>query len=202
MQIDVGDLRQIDRLFFDLEARHGRLDVLVNNVGIAGPRSNIEDVTDEEWERVMSINVTACFGTVRRCVPLMKRQGGGSIINISSSSTKTNPLMRSPYVVSKAAVEGLTRALARELGPFKIRCNAILPGSMNNDRMMRVLRRIAEAQQRPFEDVIEAARESNSMKTLIEMRDVADMAAFLASDEAQHVSGQLIAVDGNVEREE
>lgn len=199
---DVGNAKDIDELFADFRARHNRLDVLVNNVGIAGPRANVENISDQDWERTLAVNVTGCFRMVKHSVPIMKRCGGGSIINISSTSTKTCPPMRSAYVVSKAAIEGFTRALARELGPFNIRCNGVLPGGVKNERFMRVMHQVAEEVNVPIETAVTQARENCSMKALIEMDEIASMVAFLVSDEALHISGQLIAVDGNTEKEE
>ena len=109
---------------------------------------------------------------------------------------------RTPYVASKAGVEGLTRALARELGPDNIRINAILPGMIDNERMRGVLQRIADQEGRSVEEVERSALNCVSMRTKIQPAEIAEMVLFLCSDAARHVTGQLISVDGNVEWEE
>jgi len=107
-----------------------------------------------------------------------------------------------PYVASKAAVNGLTYNIARELGPFNIRCNAILPGAVNNERGMGVVKKVAEDKGVPVQEFLEDALKYISMRTTVEPEEIADLAVFLASDKAKHISGQLIAVDGNMEWEE
>ena len=122
----------------------GRVDVLVNCVGIAGPHALLEDISDEDWQTSMQVNVTGMFYTMKRAIPGMKERRYGAIVNFSTGSTITRLPSRSAYIVSKYAVEGLTMNAARELGPFNVRCNAILPGAINNDRMNMVMERGAK----------------------------------------------------------
>ncbi|MBL8700517.1 MAG: SDR family oxidoreductase [Alphaproteobacteria bacterium] len=197
---DVADRLAVDRLFDGLEAAGG-LDVLVNNVGIAGPTAAAEHVALEDWDRTMAVNLGAHFLCCRRAIPTMKARGGGAIVNISSTSARTGLPLRLPYVVSKAAVLSLTTNLARELGPAGIRVNAILPGGIRGPRLEKVIANKAEAL-----GVTPAAYERDlvgfiSMRTLVEPADIAAMAVFLASPAARFVSGQLIGVCGNVEYE-
>jgi len=141
------------------------------------------------------------FLTIREAVPAMQQNRHGVIVNFSSMSTKTVMPFRLPYVASKAGFEGLTKALARELGPHKIRVNAILPGAIDNQRLKNVLSRIAEQDGRTVEDVEAESLQFVSMRTKIQPDEIADMVLFLCSDAARHVTGQLIGVDGNLERE-
>lgn len=198
---DVGDPAAVDELFDHAIARMGGLDVLVNNVGIAGPTAAAEDVLPEDWDTTLRVNLSSHFYCIRRAIPLMKTAGGGCIVNISSSSAKTGLPLRLPYVVSKVAVLGLTTSLAREVGPFGIRVNAILPGAIDGDRLRRVIRAKAEAL-----EVEESAYEQElmryvSLRTTIPPDDIASMILFLASPAGQRITGQLIGVDGNVEYE-
>lgn len=198
---DVSSPSEVDGLHNDVMNKLGGIDSLVNNAGIGGPRKPIEDVSDDEWAQVMAVNVTGMFNAVRRFVPGLKRQGGGSIINISTTSTKTGLPQRTPYVVSKAAVEGFTRNLARELGPFNIRCNAISPGSIENERGRALMRVKAEREGISYETALQHRLSYISMRTRIEPTEIGEMAAFLASDRAAHVTGQCLSVCGNVEWE-
>lgn len=191
----VGGMREA------LEAR-GQIDVLVNNAGIAGPHAALEDMSDEEWDRTIRVNLYGMFNWIKQVLPAMKERRDGAIVNISTGSIRTIPVDRSVYNVSKAAVEGLTRTVAREVGPHNVRVNAIQPGMVNNARMEGIVRRIADQSDRTPREVEEDFLRFISMRTKIEPEEIADMAVFLASDQASHVTGQVIAVDGLIEWEQ
>lgn len=180
----------------------GGVDFLINVVGISGPTAATEDVSLEDWQTSLDVNLTAIFLTCKLVIPELKRQKFGGIVNFSTASTRTLLPNRSPYVVSKFAVEGLTRNLARELGPFGIRANAILPGAINNDRMRTIIERVANTRGVSAEQAAEDRLQYISMRTMIEPQELADMIVFLCSDQARHVSGQLIGVDGHSEWEQ
>lgn len=194
---DVGDPRSVAALFADV----GFPDILVNNAGIGGPSAPLEEMSVEDWNRTISVNLNGMFYCLRHVVPAMKAKRAGVIVNISTASTRTGLPNRLPYVASKAGVEGLTRNVARELGPFGIRCNAILPGLVDNARGRRLVDNLAAREGLAAEAAYEKFTSFVSMRTMIAMEEIADMAVFLASDAAKHVSGQLIGVDGNMEWE-
>jgi NAD(P)-dependent dehydrogenase (short-subunit alcohol dehydrogenase family) len=198
---DVADEGQVARLFSEARACMGQIDVLINTVGISGPRGPIETLSFADWRGTLAANLDSMFLTIRQAVPDMRRNKRGAIINFSTGSTKTVMPFRSPYVASKAGVEGLTRSLARELGPDNIRINAILPGMIDNERMRGVLARVAQQEGRPVEVVEQEALNFISMRTKIQPAELADMVLFLCSDAARHVTGQMISVDGNIEWE-
>ena len=199
---DVADPTAVASLVDEATEWMGGIHVLVNNVGIAGPRSPMEEISDEDWDRVMRVNLYGMFHTMRCLIPQMRERGGGVVVNISTGSVNTVPPGRSVYNVSKAAVEGLTRTMARELGPSNIRVNAIQPGMVNNARMRRIVQRIADQEGRTYEEVESGFLDYVSMRTKIEPTEIADLTVFLASDEARHLTGQIIALDGNTEWEE
>lgn len=198
---DVADESQVAALFHEARARMGPIDVLVNTVGISGPRGPIESLSFADWRATLAANLDSMFLTIRQAVPDMRRNKRGAIVNFSTGSTKTVMPFRSPYVASKAGVEGLTKALARELGPDNIRINAILPGMIDNERMRGVIARIAQQESRTAEAVEQEALQFISMRTKIQPAEIAEMVLFLCSDAARHISGQLIGVDGNIEWE-
>jgi NAD(P)-dependent dehydrogenase (short-subunit alcohol dehydrogenase family) len=199
---DVGDPAALQRAVAEAAAWLGDISVLVNNVGIGGPRAAVEDIALADWQRTLDVNVTAMFVAMQAVIPGMKRRGGGVIVNFSTGSTRTRLPHRTAYVVSKFAVEGLTLNAARELGPHNIRVNAILPGMIDNARMRGIIAAKAQETGRA-PDAIEADYlRYISLRRQTQPADLADMVLFLASDAGRMVTGELIAVSGNLEWED
>lgn len=180
----------------------GGVDVLVNNAGVGGGHAPIAEITDEAWLHTIGVNLNGPFWCVREVAPMMQAQRSGVIINISTSSVRTGLPFRLPYVASKSALSGFTLNIARELGPFNIRCNAIFPGAINNERGRALISRFAEERGVSYDAAQAEMLKYVSMRTVIEPEEIAAMAVFLASDAARHVSGQEIGVCGNAEWEE
>jgi NAD(P)-dependent dehydrogenase (short-subunit alcohol dehydrogenase family) len=175
----------------------GGLDVLVNNVGIAGPTGPVEEVDPDEWDKVLKINLTAAFDVTRLAIPHLKRSPAGVIINMSSVAGRLGWANRSPYCTTKWGLIGFTKTLAIELGKYGIRANAILPGAVDGSRVQAVLESQARAHGRPVEEVMRVAMAGQSIKTLVDPRDVAALAVFLASDSGKSISGQMLPIDGD-----
>ncbi|MBX3569624.1 MAG: SDR family oxidoreductase [Rhizobiaceae bacterium] len=196
---DVGDPACVDAMFDEALGRLGGLDILVNNAGIAGPTKLLEDVTDAEWKATIDIDLTSQFYCARRAIPLMKEARGGSIVNLSSTAGLFGLPMRSPYVAAKFAVIGLTKTLAMELGEHGIRVNAICPGSVEGDRMARVL--AAESAALGVDPAVLRHNyvKHTSMRTFVSAEDIAAMVVFICSDHGARISGQSLAVDGHTE---
>ncbi len=196
---DVSDPMQVDQLFDEAADHLGGLDVLVNNAGISGPTGPIEELSPEDWDQTMAVNINGQFYCARRAVPLLKAAGGGSIINLSSTAGFLGYPLRSPYAASKWAVIGLTKSLAMELGQFGIRVNAICPGPVESLRMDAVIAAEAEAMG-VSEDTIRAAYyRQTSLHTFVTKQDIANMALYLCSDIGSKISGQAVTVDGHTE---
>jgi NAD(P)-dependent dehydrogenase (short-subunit alcohol dehydrogenase family) len=197
---DVADEAAVDRLFDDLGRRWGgRLDVLVNNAGIAGPTAGIDAIEPDAWRRTIEVNLNSAYYFARRAVPLLKRSRG-SIVNISSVAGRLGYAFRTPYAASKWALVGLSHSLAKELGPDGVRVNAVLPGIVAGPRIDGVFRARAEALGQSVAEVEAAYLEKVSMRRKVTAADVAAMVLFLCSDAARNVSGQAISVDANVEQ--
>jgi NAD(P)-dependent dehydrogenase (short-subunit alcohol dehydrogenase family) len=199
---DIGDEKAVAAIFDHIGSALGGLDVLVNNVGIAGPTAAAEDVSLVDWNESLRVNLTSHFLCARAAISAMKAQGSGLIVNISSGSAKVGLPMRLPYVVTKGAVLSMTTNLARELGPFGIRVNAILPGAIRGPRIERVIKAKAEALGVDPKEHEKSMLRYISMRTMVEPDDIAAMIEFLASSAGGRISGQLIGVDGNIEWEE
>ncbi|MCW3838092.1 SDR family oxidoreductase [Sphingomonas canadensis] len=194
---DVSDEREVAAMFDAI----GGVDVLVNNAGIGGPRGSIEEIDGVEWERTIAVNLTGAFHVTRRAVAAMKTAGGGAIVNISTASVRTGMPMRTAYVASKQGLMGFTANLARELGPDNIRCNAILPGLIDNPRGRALVARMADENGRSVAETEAEMLRFISMRCWIDPAEVGDLAVFLASPAARHITGQFIGVCGGAEWE-
>lgn len=166
----------------------GRVDVLVNNAGIALPNVNIADTDAQQWERVLAVNLTAPFHLIRAVLPHMREQRRGHIINISSNATRRLPAGLGAYSVSKAGLEALTQILAKEEGPNGIRVNAVAPGPVRTEMLEEYFTKMGPERTQAFLGSIPLRRAG-------EPHEIAAMVAFLATD-AAYVTGQVIFVNG------
>ncbi len=196
---DIARVDQVDSLFDEVRRVHGRLDVLVNNAGIAGPTAPIEAIEPADWDRAIAVDLNGQFYCTRRAVPMLKAAGGGSIINIASNAAFFGFPLRAPYTACKWALIGLTKTLAMELGTHRIRVNAICPGSVKGPRIDRVIERDAAERGRTAEEIRAIYARQSSMRLFVSAEDVANLAFFLASDQGATISGQAIGIDGHTE---
>ena len=197
--VNVRSEGEIDAWFDDALEDLGGLDVLVNNAGIKGPTAPVDDIELADWRECLEICLDSHFLCARRAAPVMKSQGAGSIINLSSTAGLYGFGNRTPYAAAKWAVIGLTKSLAVELGPHKVRCNAICPGAVRGDRINRVIQGEADMRGVPFDVVAREMVWSQSISRFVEPSEIADMCVFLGSAAASMVNGQAIAVDGHIE---
>ncbi|MGF3026093.1 SDR family oxidoreductase [Methylobacterium aquaticum] len=196
---DVASREDVARLFAEADGALGGLDCLVNNAGIAGPTGRVEEIAPEEWDRTLDICITGQFNCVRLAVPRLRASANPSIVNLSSAAGRFGFPLRTPYAAAKWAVIGFTKSLSRELGPDGIRVNAVLPGIVAGDRQRRVLE--AKAQQRGISvpEIEQAAFAAASIKDYVTARQIADQILFLASERGKTISGQALAVDGDLQ---
>jgi len=199
---DVAHGNAVEAMFSKFHRQVGPIEVLVNNAGIGGPRASIEKVTENDWSRCVAVNLTGAFHTLRYAIPVMKDRQRGSVINIVTASARTGLPGRTPYIASKWGLRGLTLNAARELGPYNIRVNGIFPGPVDNPRGRGLIERQAAEKGVSIEEATEQILSYVSMRTLVQPNDVAALCLFLASAAARHITGQEIAVDGNLEWEE
>src|SRR5210317_114770 len=188
------------KLFKDISKKTKKLDCLINNVGIAGPTGTIENLKSEDWEKTLKVNVISHFYFTKLAIPMIKKNNGGSIINLSSGAGIMGFPLRSPYAASKWAIVGVTKTLAMELGKFKIRVNAICPGTIKGDRMVRVVRDKSKFLKVSKKQIEKEFISMASMNCWIYEEDIGKMCSFLISNEAERISGQIIGVDGNAIR--
>jgi NADPH2:quinone reductase len=143
---DVADPAMVKRVFAELDEQHGRLDVLVNNAGISGPIDAVQNIEPEDWNRTIQVNLNSHFYFAREAVPRLRRAGGGSIIMMASTAAYHGCPLRAPYAAGKWGLLGLMKTMAMELGPSGIRVNAICPGSVEGERIDRVMSHDARVQ--------------------------------------------------------
>jgi 3-oxoacyl-[acyl-carrier protein] reductase len=186
--IDVADETQCERMSAAALERFGRIDVLINNAAIF---STIElkpfwELSVNEWDELMAVNVRGSWLAMKAVVPAMRDQGGGSIVNVSSSVVLGGRPNYLHYVTSKSAVIGMTRAAARELGAFNIRVNCIMPGATTTE----IPRKTVSPER------AQALLANQSLKRAAGVDDLIGVAAFLASDDSRFMTGQTLNVDG------
>ncbi len=189
---DVGSSASVRAMVDQVMSAHGRIDILINNAALLSSlrQSPIEEITDEEWDQVMRVNITGAFYCTRAVAPIMRLAGWGRIINLSSDTAlNPPPIPYAHYVTSKAALIGFTRTLARELGADGITVNAIMPGSTETEiargkvvRENRV-KNVVPRQAIPRTEVAE---------------DLVGAALFLASEGADFITGQTLPVNGGL----
>lgn len=185
-QCNVADFGQTEIMVKDLIKTYGHVDILVNNAGIT--RDNlIMKMSEADFDAVIETNLKGCFNTIRHLSRQMLRQRSGKIINISSVSGVLGNAGQANYAASKAGIIGLTKTMARELASRGITVNAIAPGFVNTE-MTEVL----------SESVKETAVAQIPLKKFGEAEDIAETAAFLASDKSNYITGQVIHVDGGM----
>jgi 3-oxoacyl-[acyl-carrier protein] reductase len=183
---DLADLDRTAQVVRGLAGAHGGIDVLVNNAAIF-PRKEVANYTIQEWQSVQRVNVDAAFVCVQAVLPEMRAAGSGRIVNVSSITFFGNTPFLTPYVASKGALVGLTRALARECGPDGITVNAVAPGAFPT---------AAEAIHPDPEGYSASVLEKQAIKRRGVPADIANAVLFLSAPEASFITGQLLVVDG------
>ena len=199
-ECDASDEDEVSGFFNQINKKTKKIDALINNVGVAGPTGTIEKLSSDDWEKTLKINVISHFYFTKLAIPMLKKNKGGSIINISSGAGIMGFPLRSPYAASKWAVIGVTKTLAMELGKFKIRVNAICPGTIKGERMIRVIRDKANFLKISKKKIEKEFVSMASMNCWIYEEDIGKMCSFLISKDGERISGQTIPIDGNAIR--
>lgn len=185
--VNVGKKEDMEKMAQTALERYGRIDILCNNAGIYTNMARIEEMTEEDWDKILTVNLKGTFLAVRACVPQMIRQKYGRIL-ITSSTTgnRTAIIGLSHYAASKGGINGFIRNVALELAEHNITVNGVEPGNILTEGMIEVV----------GEEYIRVNKEVIPMGRLGDPEDIGHAMAFLASDEAKFITGQTIVVDG------
>jgi 3-oxoacyl-[acyl-carrier protein] reductase len=184
LKCDVGERASVEAALKTVEQRLGPVTALINNAGIGGPFHRVDEVTDDEWERIVSTNLRSVFYFARALLPGMKARGQGRIVNIASIYGLRGAAGSSTYCATKHAVVGYTRALADEWGAHGITCNAICPGFVDTP--------MTNAEQRSRVEAITPVRR------MAEPSEIAALALYLCGPKAGYINGAIWAVDGGI----
>lgn len=186
---DVRDRQQVDRFVSDVNERFGAVHCLINNAGIAHDGA-LWRLTPEVWSAVLDTNVTGAFNCIAACAQIFREQHSGKVVSVSAHQAQRPGFGVASYAASKAALEGLTRAAAVDLGSANVNVNAVAPGFIHTERLDQLPR-----------DLIERTRKRAVLGRLAEPEDIAKVIAFLCSEAARHITGQTIVVDGGLSLE-
>lgn len=184
VKADVSSQEQVLNMIESVNSHLGNIDILVNNAGIAG-QSLFTDITTEEWDRMFDINVKGMFHCCKAVLPQMIRNKWGKIVNISSIWGLTGASCEVHYSASKAAIIGLTRALAKEVGPSNIQVNCVAPGVIDTDMNSEL-----------DDQTLDELKEQTPLGIIGTGNDIAETVYFLTSDNAKFITGQVISPNG------
>jgi NAD(P)-dependent dehydrogenase (short-subunit alcohol dehydrogenase family) len=187
---DVLDAHQVEGMIGRVVKGWGRLDILVNNAGMGTPSLPVEEILPEAWDETMALNLRSAFFCVRVAAPVMKRQEYGRIVNVSSFAGRNYSRMSGPqYGAAKAGLQGFTRQMAVELGPYGINVNAVAPSIVLTARVKAKWEARTEAERQAILSEI-------PLRRLAQPEEVATVIAFLASDDASYVNGVCVDING------
>jgi NAD(P)-dependent dehydrogenase (short-subunit alcohol dehydrogenase family) len=189
IECDVSKKEEVDKLIKETKETYGRIDILVNNAGIVDFK-NFFDLQEEDWERILNVNLKGCFFCSQAVAEVMKESGGGSIINIGSIAMGQNGIgfpNTVPYVASKGGVAGITEAMAVDLADYNIRVNLIAPGVIETPMIDNIMEN---------DEMVKQIISRLPLKRIGKPEEISSVVLFLASDASSYMTGSVINVDG------
>jgi 3-oxoacyl-[acyl-carrier protein] reductase len=186
IQCDLLNKENVKGMIYEITSKTNSIDILINNAGVKKDGA-IDLLSDEDFMHVLEVNFLSVWHLIKTVVPFMKRAGFGRIINITSGVAKEGRANQSNYASSKAALENLTRSLAKELGPYKITVNAVAPGLIKTDMTKGY-----------SDELFTTYKENVPIKRLVSARDIGTACLFFAQDESSAISGQILGVNGGL----
>ena len=193
---DCTDDIQVNQVVDETMHRWGRIDVLVNSAGLRGPLVPVQDITEQEWDSVLAVNLKAVFLCCRGVLKVMMKQKSGSIVSISGTAGKEGMALRGSLCAAKWGLLGLTQTIAKEAGPYGIRANVICPGGMDEPDLRAMYAERAKGLGMEFSDLEKSILELTPLRKYAKHDEVAKAALFLASSDSSHTTGESLNVSG------
>lgn len=193
--VDVTRADDVARWIDGVAKEYGGPHWLVNNAGMNGASARLEDTSVAEFEKVISTNLLSTFYTIRACVPLMRAQGAGAIVNVGSTASLQGYATLSAYTASKHGVLGLTRSVALENADIPIRCNCICPGPVDTPLMRSIEELVNPENPAAAHDMF---AQTTALKRYGQPEEIAELVLFLLEDRSAYITGTAISVDGGV----
>jgi NAD(P)-dependent dehydrogenase (short-subunit alcohol dehydrogenase family) len=193
---DCTDDRQVNGMVDDTVKRWGQIDVLINSAGLRGPLVPVQEITEQEWNSVLAVNLTAVFLCCRAVLKVMMKQKSGSIVSISGTAGKEGMALRGALCAAKWGLLGLTQTIAKEAGPCGIRANVICPGGMDEPDLRVMYAERAKGLGMEFSALEKSVLELTPLRKYAKHDEVAKAALFLASNDSSHTTGEALNVSG------
>jgi len=193
---DCTDDSQVKKMVDETVKRWGKIDILVNSAGLRGPLVPVQDITEEEWDTVLDVNLKAVFLCCRAVLKIMMQQKSGSIVSISGTAGKEGMALRGSLCAAKWGLLGLTQTIAKEAGPSGIRANIICPGGMDEPELRDMYAERAKGLGMEFSQLEKSVLELTPLRKYAKHDEVAKAALFLASSDSSHTTGESLNVSG------
>lgn len=196
---DVSDSDSVSSMFEAALKRLGGLDCLVNNAGSTGPTKRTGEISEDEWQQCVDVNLKGTYLCTHAALPHLTKSDNPSVISLSSAAGRVGYPNKSPYVAAKWGIVGFMKTVSIEYGGMGVRCNSVLPGPVDNARMKAVIEEKAKLAGITAAEQEEKYLALASIKRFVTTQEVADLILFLASDRAKSISGQAIGIDGDLQ---
>jgi len=193
---DCTDSRQVNALVDETMRRYSKIDILVNSAGFRGPLVAVQDITEQEWDDVLNVNLKAVFLCCRAVLKVMMKQQSGSIVSISGTAGREGMALRGSLCAAKWGLIGLTQTIAKEAGPSGIRANVICPGGMDEPDLREMYAERAKGLGMEFSQLEKQVLELTPLRKYAKHDEVAKAALFLASSDSSHTTGESLNVSG------
>lgn len=193
---DATDDRQVNEMVEQTVQKWGKVDILVNSVGFRGPMVPVHEISEEEWDTVLNVNLKTAFLCSKAVLKHMIQQKNGSIVSISGTAGKEGMALRGSLCAAKWGLHGMTQTIAKEAGPFGVRANIICPGGMDEPDLREMYRERAKGLGVSFEDLERSVLQQTPLRKYASHDEVAKAALFLASSDSSHTTGESINVSG------
>ncbi len=196
MTADATDEAQVNQVVDEVVRRWGKIDILINSAGFRGPMVPVHEITDDEWDKVLAVNLKAVFVCCKSVVKQMIKRKSGSIVTISGTAGKEGMALRGSLCAAKWGVLGLTQTLAKEVGPYGIRANVICPGGVDENELRDMYKDRAKGLGMAFEDLEKSVLGQTPLRKYAAREEIANAALFFASTDSSHTTGESLNVSG------